>query len=83
VGVIAVEGEFERGDIIGVKSLSSKGVAWGISNYSASDTRLVMGKKSSEMPDILDHYFGREIVHRNNMALGVTPNIVATAEGVN
>ena len=72
VGVTDVEGEFERGDIIGVKSLSGRNVAWGLSNYSASETRLVMGKRSSEMPDILDSYFGREIVHRNNMALGVS-----------
>ena len=71
VGVTDVEGEFERGDIIGVKSLSGKNVAWGLSNYSASETRLVMGKRSGELPDILDSYFGREIVHRNNMALGV------------
>ena len=80
VGVTAVEGEFERGDMIGVKSLSGKDVAWGLSNYSASETRLVMGKRSSEMPDILDNYFGREIVHRNNMALGMVPNSGTTAK---
>ena len=72
VGVTGVEGEFERGDIIGVKSMSGRNVAWGLSNYSASEARLVMGKRSGELPDILDNYFGREIVHRNNMALGVT-----------
>ena len=70
VGVASVEGDFDRGDIIGVKSLSGKDVAWGLSNYSAAETRLVMGKRSDEMPDILENYFGREIVHRNNMAIG-------------
>ncbi len=72
VGVTDVEGDFERGDIIGVKSVSGRNVAWGLSNYSASEARLVKGKRSGELPDILDNYFGREIVHRNNMALGVT-----------
>lgn len=72
VGVTEVKGDFERGDIIGVKSVSGRNVAWGLSNYSASDTRLAMGKRSGELPEILDNYFGREIVHRNNMALGVT-----------
>ena len=70
VGVASVNGDYERGDIIGVRSQSGANVAWGISNYSASDTRLVMGKKSASLPDILETYFGREIVHRNNMALG-------------
>ena len=83
VGVTAVQGEFERGDIIGVKSLSGKDVAWGLSNYSASATRLVMGKRSGEMPEILDNYFGREIVHRNNLALGVASNLNLKAEGDN
>ena len=71
VGVTDVEGEFDRGDIIGVKSVSGRNVAWGLSNYSASETRLAMGKRSSELPNILNNYFGREIVHRNNMALGM------------
>ena len=70
VGVTDVEGDFVRGDIISVRTLSGANVAWGISNYSASDTRLVMGKKSGMLSDILDSYFGREIVHRNNMVLG-------------
>ena len=83
VGVTDVEGDFVRGDIISVRTLSGANVAWGISNYSASDTRLVMGKKSGMLSDILDSYFGREIVHRNNMVLGSSdardsvPNAVA------
>ena len=79
VGVTSVEGDFDRGDIIGVKSLSGKDVAWGLSNYSAAETRLVMGKRSDEMPDILDNYFGREIVHRNNMAIGTVGSIGAAS----
>ena len=69
VGITSVDGDFERGDIIGVKSPSGRDVAWGLSNYSATDTRLVMGKRSDEMPNILENYFGREIVHRNNLAI--------------
>ena len=79
VGVTSVEGDFNRGDIIGVKSLSGKDVAWGLSNYSAAETRLVMGKRSDEMPDILDNYFGSEIVHRNNMAIGTVGSIGAAS----
>ena len=81
VGVTEVEGDFKRGDIIGVKSSKGSNVAWGISNYSASDTRLVMGRNSAAMPEILENYFGREIVHRNNMALGVAQNVAETSGG--
>lgn len=80
VGVTAVDGDFERGDIIGVKSLSGKDVAWGLSNYSAAQTRLVMGKRSSEMTNILENYFGREIVHRNNLVIGTFGAMESTSE---
>lgn len=80
VGVTSVDGDFERGDIIGVKSLAGRDVAWGLSNYSATDTRLVMGKRSDEMPNILENYFGREIVHRNNMAIGAIGAMESTSE---
>lgn len=80
VGVTAVDGDFERGDIIGVKSLSGKDVAWGLSNYSATQTRLVMGKRSGEMPNILENYFGREIVHRNNLVIGAIGAMESASE---
>ena len=80
VGVTSVDGDFERGDIIGVKSLSGRDIAWGLTNYSATDTRLVMGKRSDEMPNILESYFGREIVHRNNLAIAAIGTIEMTSE---
>ncbi len=71
VGVTDVDGDFSRGDIIGIRTPEGENIAWGVSNYSASDTRLAMGKRSDELARILENYFGREIVHRNNMTLGI------------
>ena len=68
-GVTDVKGDFDRGDIVAVKSIRGDNVAWGISNYSAADARAVMGKNSREMPRLLDRFFGTELIHRNNMAL--------------
>ncbi len=68
-GVTDVKGDFDRGDIVAVKSSSGDNIAWGISNYSAIDSRTVMGKNSSELPKLLDRFFGTELIHRNNMAL--------------
>ena len=80
-GVTGVEGDFDRGDIIRIESQNGKDLAWGMTNYSANDTRLVMGKNSRHMPELLDSYFGREIVHRNNLALRISPPTRSLANG--
>ncbi len=44
VGVTAVEGEFEEGDIIAVLDPSGKRIAVGVSSYSSSEALVSMGK---------------------------------------
>ena len=69
IGITAVSGEFERGDIIGVRDTNGTPVAWGISNYPSEDLQKIKGRKSGDVQDLLGHYYGMEVVHRNNMAL--------------
>ncbi len=68
-GIVHVRGKFERGDIISVISVRGDSVAWGVCSYSAEDVRVVMGKNTRELPRLLDHCFGNEVIHRDNMAL--------------
>jgi len=30
---------------------------------------LIKGENSKALPDLLGHYYGAEVIHRNNMAL--------------
>ncbi len=53
MGVKEVSGEFERGEIVEIKSLQGKNIARGISNYSASEITLIKGCKSDEIEGIL------------------------------
>lgn len=68
-GITEVSGEFDRGDIIGVRGDSGDVIAFGITNYSSADLRLIKGHNTKEVPELLGHYFGMEVIHRNNMAL--------------
>ena len=34
-GILEVGGDFDRGDIIGIKNLEKKIIGWGIANYSS------------------------------------------------
>lgn len=69
-GVTHVNGDFHRGDIVTVQSIHGESIAWGISNYSSKDVERAKGRSSRELPNLLENYFGMEIIHRDNMALG-------------
>jgi len=69
VGVIAVEGGFNRGDVIAVRSDVGREIARGLANYSASETRLIARKPSSQIEALLGYSNGPELIHRDNLVL--------------
>ncbi|WP_369397241.1 PUA domain-containing protein [Syntrophomonas palmitatica] len=42
---MAVEGDFERGTVVTVKSVQGREIARGMVNYSSEETRQIAGKK--------------------------------------
>ncbi len=69
VGVKKIEGHFQRGDAIEIRTLEGKKVGMGISAYDVGDATRIIGKNSSEIAKI-HGYAGRdELVHRNDMVL--------------
>ena len=69
VGIVMVEGEFRRGDTVGVFEPSGKEIAKGLSNYSSSDSDEIRGKRSDQIEKLLGFAYGEEVIHRNNMVL--------------
>ena len=69
VGIRAVEGEFERGATLTVKTPDGREIAHGLSNYRSDDLRKLCGKKSHEISDILGYSYGDAVLHRNNMVI--------------
>jgi glutamate 5-kinase len=68
-GVVAVEGVFERGDAIVVRTRSGAEAGRGLSAYSSSDIRRIAGHKSSEIADILGYRGRDEIIHRDDLVV--------------
>ena len=69
IGVVAVEGEFARGDVIAVRSPAGTEIARGLANYSAAETRLIARKPSSQIEAMLGYAAGPELIHRDNLVL--------------
>jgi len=69
IGVVEVQGEFQRGDVIAVRSLQGQEVARGLANYSSSEARLIARKPSGEIEKLLGFTGEPELIHRDNLVL--------------
>jgi len=69
IGMVAVRGDFVRGDVIAVCSLAGIEVARGLANYSSSEARLILRKTSSEFESLLGFTAEAEMIHRDNLVL--------------
>jgi glutamate 5-kinase len=68
-GVVALDGNFEKGDAVVVVNGAGGEVARGLVAYSASDARLLLGHKSSEIEDLLGYRGADELIHRDDLVL--------------
>lgn len=69
IGVVAVKGNFQKGDAVFIKDESGNHIASGISNYAASDAKKVLEKKSDEVKKILGATAKKELVHADNLVM--------------
>ena len=69
-GVVAIEGDFQRGDAVVVKAADGRELGRGLSAYSAEDARRIMGYKTSEIEALLGYRGRDEMIHRDDLALG-------------
>ena len=69
VGVKAITGEFERGEVVAVVDGGGREVARGLANYSASEARRIAGKPSSAIEMELGYMDEPELIHRDNLVV--------------
>jgi len=69
IGVVAVDGTFERGELVGCFAGDGREVARGLVNYSASETARILRRPSSEIETILGYVDEAELIHRDNLVL--------------
>ncbi|PLC54766.1 glutamate 5-kinase [Pollutimonas nitritireducens] len=67
IGVSAVEGDFERGDVVACVDQHGVECGRGLINYSSADTRRIMRQPSARIADILGSMSDAELMHRDNM----------------
>ena len=67
-GVFRIEGSFQQGALVRVLH-EGQSIGVGLSNYSASDLKKIMGLKRHEVAAILGDAHYPEVIHRDNLLL--------------
>ncbi len=69
VGVKAVQGQFQRGEMVACVDEDGNEVARGLINYGASEAARIIGKPSHQIVVLLGYQGEPELLHRDNMVL--------------
>ncbi|MGB3165616.1 MAG: glutamate 5-kinase, partial [Alteraurantiacibacter sp.] len=68
-GIVKVEGDFSRGDIIQVKDVTGREIAKGLVEYDIDDVEAIMGRQSGELEAILGHAPRSAVMHRDHLVM--------------
>ena len=69
IGVVEVQGDYQRGDVIAVRGAGGRELARGLANYSSAETRLIARKSSTQIEAALGYVNEPELIHRTNLVL--------------
>jgi glutamate 5-kinase len=68
-GVTGVDGQFERGDAVSVLAADGRELARGLVAYTADEARLIAGRQSAGIAEVLGYSGRAEIIHRDDLVL--------------
>jgi glutamate 5-kinase len=69
IGVAAISGDFERGEVVTCLDTKGREIARGLVNYSAQETQRILRHASTEIESILGYVDEPELIHRDNLVL--------------
>ena len=69
IGVIEVDGEFQRGDVIACLDPDGREIARGLANYSSAQTRQIARRPTGEIESVLGFIEEPELIHRDNLVV--------------
>ena len=69
IGATAVEGHFERGEVVSVLGPDGREIARGLVNYGAQETARILRKPSTEIESVLGYVAEPELIHRDNLVV--------------
>lgn len=68
-GIVGVEGTFEQGDAVVVRSSDGRELARGLAAYSSAEAQAIAGHRSTEIEAILGYRGPDEMIHRDDLVI--------------
>ncbi len=69
IGATAVEGSFERGEVVSIAGPDGREIARGLVNYGSAETARILRKPTSEIEAALGYVAEPELIHRDNLVV--------------
>ena len=69
IGVVRVEGNFDKGDVVVLCDEQGAQFARGLTNYAARELRMIAGCATNRIDELLGHRPYDEVIHRDNLTL--------------
>lgn len=69
IGIVEVEGQFDKGDVVGIRDQAGCEFARGLTNYGTRDARCIRGLRTQQAREALGSALYDEVVHRDNLVL--------------
>ena len=69
IGIVDVVGDFDKGDVVGVRDLEGHEFARGLTNYPSPDARQILGLRTDQARRTIGTAHYDEVIHRDNLVL--------------
>jgi glutamate 5-kinase len=69
IGATAVDGHFERGEVVSLVGPDGREIARGLVNYGAAETARILKKPTAEIESVLGYIAEPELIHRDNLVV--------------
>ncbi|MBT8137422.1 MAG: glutamate 5-kinase [Gammaproteobacteria bacterium] len=69
VGIVAVDGTFQRGDAVIIQDDTGRDIGRGLVAYGSDEVQRIKGRRSAETQRILGYSERDEVIHRDNLVL--------------
>ena len=69
IGATAVDGAFERGEVVSVAAPDGREIARGLVNYGATETARILRRPTREIEQALGYIAEPELIHRDNLVV--------------
>jgi glutamate 5-kinase len=69
IGIIEVQGSFNKGDVVALCDADGSEFARGLCNYSSDDAAKIVGLRTEKISEVLGTFPYEEVVHRDNLVV--------------